>query len=100
MEIAAFDGPISAERALAWGLVTKVVEDGHAREEAEKMAEQLARRSLQSFALSKQLLTDSFNNSFEAHLELERAALRAAAAHRDGKEGLAAFVEKRKPVFS
>ncbi len=100
LEIAAFDGPISAERALEWGLVTKVVQDGNALEEAQKMADQLARRSLQSFGLSKQLLTDSFSNSFESHLELERAALRAAASHRDGKEGLAAFVEKRKPVFN
>ena len=100
LEIAAFDGPISAEQAQKWGLVTKVVADGHAREEAEKMAEKIAKRSLQSFGLSKQLLTDSFSHSFEEHLELERAALRAAAAHRDGKEGLAAFIEKRKPVFS
>jgi 2-(1,2-epoxy-1,2-dihydrophenyl)acetyl-CoA isomerase len=99
LEITAFDRPISAEQALNWGLVTNVVEDGQAREEAMKMAEKLAEGSLQSFAASKQLLTDSFSNSFETHLELERAALRSCAAHPAGKEGLTAFLEKRKPVF-
>ena len=53
LEIAAFDRPISAEQALKWGLVTRVVEDGQAREEAMKMAEKLAEGSLQSFASLK-----------------------------------------------
>jgi 2-(1,2-epoxy-1,2-dihydrophenyl)acetyl-CoA isomerase len=100
LEIAAFDEPISAERARKWGLVTKVVEDGKALEEAMYMAELLAQGSLQSFGFAKQLLTDSFSNSFETHLEIERAALRSCAAHADGREGLTAFLEKRKPVFN
>ncbi len=99
MEIAAFDKPISADRALEWGLVTRVVEDGRVLDEALEMARELARNSLNSFGHSKQLLTDSFSNSFEEHLELERASLRSAAAHPDGEEGLAAFVGKRKPQF-
>lgn len=100
LEIAAFDKPISAEQALELGLVTKVVEDGKAHEEAMSLAEDLARGSLLSFGFSKQLLMDSFSNSFETHLELERAALRACASHREGREGIAAFLEKRKPEFN
>jgi len=99
LEIAAFDPPISAEQALAWGLVTKVVPDGEALGEAVKMAEEVKQGALQSFGFAKTLLTDSFDHSFEAHLELERAALRSCAAHPDGKEGVDAFVERRKPVF-
>ena len=99
-EIAAFDQPISSEQARKWGLVTKVVEDGKTLEEAMFMAEVLAQGSPQSYGYSKQLLTDSFNNSFEAQLEHERAALRACAAHPEGKEGVRAFLEKRKPVFN
>jgi 2-(1,2-epoxy-1,2-dihydrophenyl)acetyl-CoA isomerase len=99
-EIAAFDQPISAEQARKWGLVTKVVEDGTSLEEAMYMAEVLAQGSLQSFGCAKQLLTDSFSNSFETHLELERVALRSCAAHPDGREGLTAFLEKRKPIFN
>jgi 2-(1,2-epoxy-1,2-dihydrophenyl)acetyl-CoA isomerase len=100
LEIAAFDRPISAEQALIWGLATGIVEDGHAVEEATKLAQEIARGPIHSFGYSKQLFTDSFNNSFEAHLERERAALSACAAHVEGEEGIASFVGKRKPVFS
>jgi 2-(1,2-epoxy-1,2-dihydrophenyl)acetyl-CoA isomerase len=100
LEIVAFDKPISSEQALAWGLATKVVENGRALEEAVNIARELARRSLNSFGWSKQLLTDSFNTAFEAHIERERAGLSSCASHPDGKEGLRAFVEKRKPVFN
>ena len=99
LEIVAFDKPISSEHALAWGLTTKVVEDGRTVEEAVEMAHELANGSLNSFGWSKQLLTDSFNTAFEAQIERERAGLCSCAAHPDGKEGLQAFVEKRKPVF-
>jgi 2-(1,2-epoxy-1,2-dihydrophenyl)acetyl-CoA isomerase len=76
-----------------------VVEDAHVLEEALKLAEELSHRALYSFAWSKKLLTDSFSNSLETHLELERAALRACAAHPDGREGVSAFLEKRTPTF-
>jgi 2-(1,2-epoxy-1,2-dihydrophenyl)acetyl-CoA isomerase len=99
LEIAAFDEPIPADRALAWGLVTKVVEDGQALAEATAMARLLARRSLNSYAWTKKLITDAFSTSFESQLELERNALEACADHPDGREGLAAFTEKRKPKY-
>ena len=99
LEIAAFDRPISSQQALVWGLATKVVEDGRSVKEAVEMAHELASGSLNSFGWSKQLLTDSFNTAFEAQIERERAGLSSCAAHPDGKEGLQAFVEKRKPVF-
>jgi len=100
LEITAFDKPISSEQALAWGLATKIVEDGRALEESVNIARELARGSLNSFGWAKQLLTDSFNTSFEAHIERERAGLFSCASHPDGKEGLRAFVEKRRPVFN
>ncbi len=100
LEIAAFDEPISAAQALKWGLVTKVVDDGSVLQEAIKLAEGISQGPLFSFAWSKKLLTDSFSNTLEAHLELERAGLRACAAHSDGREGISAFLEKRKPVFN
>ncbi len=99
MEIAAFDAPISSDQALAWGLATKVVDDGQAVAEATETAQQLAQNSLNSFAWCKMLMTDSFNTSFETQIERERAALEACADHRDGLEGLRAFSEKRKSEF-
>jgi 2-(1,2-epoxy-1,2-dihydrophenyl)acetyl-CoA isomerase len=100
MEVIAFDKPISSEQALAWGLVTKVVEDGRVLEEAWAMARDLAKRSLHSFGWCKQLLTDSFHTAFEAHIERERLGLSSCGAHPDGREGLKAFTEKRKPIFN
>ena len=99
MEIAAFDKPIPAHEALAWGLVTDVVDDGQAVERATAMAQDLAQRSLHSYGLSKQLLNDSFDTPLEAQLERERAALVACGRHPEGLEGMHAFAEKRKPDF-
>jgi 2-(1,2-epoxy-1,2-dihydrophenyl)acetyl-CoA isomerase len=76
-----------------------VVEDGGALAEAMAMARLLVRRSLNSYAWAKKLITDAFNTSFENQLELERDALEACADHPDGREGLAAFTEKRKPKY-
>jgi 2-(1,2-epoxy-1,2-dihydrophenyl)acetyl-CoA isomerase len=99
LEIAAFDQPISSEQALAWGLVTRVVPDGHAREEAWGMARELMKGSIHSFGWCKKLLTNAFDTSFETQIERERTALATCAAHPDGQEGMRAFTEKRKPVF-
>lgn len=99
MEIMAFDEPISSARALEWGLVTKVVTDDDVQKEALAMLKGLAKTALHSFAWSKKLMTDSFNNTLETQLELERQGISACAAHPEGQEGIRAFVEKRKPSF-
>jgi 2-(1,2-epoxy-1,2-dihydrophenyl)acetyl-CoA isomerase len=100
MEIAAFDRPISSEQAMAWGLVNEVVDDGRSVERALEMLKELRTGSLSSFAASKKLMTDSFNASFESQLENERALLSWCADHPNGREGIAAFLEKRRPVYN
>lgn len=99
LEIAALDEPIDSEQALAWGLVTRVVEDERVVDSAVELASRLASRSIHAFGAAKQLLTDSLDTPLEAQLERERAALRRCAEHPDGREGLAAFAEKRAPAF-
>ncbi len=99
LEITGFDAPISSEQALTWGLVTRVVDDGRSVEEAVNIAHKLSKGSLNSFGWTKQLLTDSFDTGFEAHIERERLGLCSCAEHPDGKEGIQAFVDKRKPIF-
>jgi 2-(1,2-epoxy-1,2-dihydrophenyl)acetyl-CoA isomerase len=64
------------------------------------MALELAGFSLNSLGWSKKLLTDSFNSSFETHIEGERRVLASCAVHPEGIEGLRAFSEKRKPLFN
>ena len=99
LEIAAFDPPISSEQAVARGLAINVVEDGKSLEEAMKVLSKLAKGSLHAFGISKKLLNNSFSDSLESHLEMERQGLSDCASHADGQEGLHAFIEKRKPVF-
>lgn len=99
MEIAAFDEPITAGKALDWGLATKLSAPGRSLAEAVAMAREIAGGSLHSFGLAKQLLNDSFDTPLEAELERERAGLCECGAHPEGIEGVAAFIEKRKPDF-
>lgn len=99
LEIAAFDETISSERAFELGLVTEVVDDGTALDKATTMARTLSKISMQAFGWSKKLFNTSFSDTLETHLEQERSGLSNCAAHADGREGLAAFSEKRKPEF-
>lgn len=100
LEIAAFDRPIDSEKALSWGLVTKVVEDGASIRRAIEMIGEMKKVSFNSFAASKKLISDSFNTAFEAQLEKERELLSWCADQPNGREGIAAFLEKRKPAFN
>jgi len=99
LEITAFDEKIPAEKALEWGLVTRVVETGKALETALEMLERLATGSMHSFGMAKKFITNSYQTSFENCLELEREALATCGNHKDGIEGIKAFKEKRKPRF-
>ena len=99
MEIMAFDEPIASTQALEWGLVTEVVADEEVLPESLAMLDRLTKGALHSFAWSKKLMTDSFNNPLETQLELERQGISDCAAHPNGQEGIKAFVEKRKPSF-
>ena len=99
LEVAAFDRPISAEQALAWGLATSVADDGLALEAAVAMGRGLATRSLHAFALCKRLLSDSFETALVTQLDRERDGMVASATHPDGQEGMRAFLDKRTPSY-
>jgi len=100
MEIATFDRPISSNQALLWGLVTEVVDDGQSLRRAADFATEMKNVPVSSFAACKKLMVDSFHTSFENQLERERDALSWCADHPNGREGIRAFLEKRKPVYT
>lgn len=91
---------LSAEEALNWGIVTKVVPADTLQAEAQALAAQLAAGPTKAFGAVKQLLNASFDNGLEQQMALEGASIAKLAASHDGQEGINAFLAKRRPVFS
>jgi enoyl-CoA hydratase len=90
---------LSAERLESWGLVQQVVNDGELLQATDTLANVIARHSPLVLSHLKQLISQSADSSLEQSLQLETAANQTIATSEDLKEGLAAFAEKRKPVF-
>jgi 2-(1,2-epoxy-1,2-dihydrophenyl)acetyl-CoA isomerase len=90
---------LSAQEALEWQLVNRVVADADLLPEAIKLAEQLANGPTLAFGRAKKLLLSTFEESLETQMELEAQGIAAMSKTLDGKEGIAAFVGKRKAVF-
>ncbi|MEX2615172.1 MAG: enoyl-CoA hydratase-related protein [Alphaproteobacteria bacterium] len=91
---------LSAGEALEWGLVNRVVDDGALMKEAESLVEYLAGGATQALGMVKKMLVESFTNPLETQMELESRAIAEMARSDDGREGIAAFVGKRKPAFT
>ena len=79
--------------------MTEVVDDGRALGRAIELIREIKKGALFSFAASKKLINDSFDTSFETQMEKERDTLSLCAEHPEGQEGIAAFMEKRRPLF-
>lgn len=99
LEIATFDEPIDAPTALAWGLVTRIVEAERLLTAATELARSIMRGSLSSFAAMKALLKGSMEHALGAQLDLEQSAIVECSANADGREGVGAFVERRAAKF-
>jgi 2-(1,2-epoxy-1,2-dihydrophenyl)acetyl-CoA isomerase len=92
--------PLSAEKAEAWGLIYKVLEDSMLMPEAEKLCAQLAKAPTVGLALTKRALEAAEVNDLATQLDLERDLQREAGTTPDFAEGVRAFREKRVPTFS
>jgi enoyl-CoA hydratase len=92
--------PIDAQTAYAWGLVEKVVPGERLLDEALELAALFARRSPHAVAVLRELARTTRDLSLEEGLRREAEAFRRCLASEDGKEGVAAFIEKRDPEFS
>ena len=99
MELSLLGEKLPAERALAWGLINRVVDDGAALDEAMKIAREMAAGPTRALGLMRGLYWDSTENNFEDQLDLEYRMQREAGASEDFKEGVAAFLEKRAAKF-
>lgn len=90
---------LTAAEAVEWGIATAVVPDAELMATAEATARKLAAGPTRAFGRAKRLLIDSFSTSFETQMEHEGTAIAKAAMEPDGREGVDAFVSKRKPAY-
>lgn len=90
---------VSAADAEKYGMLYKVFADDVFAGESMKIAAVLAGMPTKALAYTKQALNASLHNSFEAQLRVEDKLQFAAANTYDYNEGVAAFLEKRPPVF-
>lgn len=90
---------LDAAEALDWGIVNRVVPAEEMLPAARELAMQLAAGPTAAFGATRALLNESFEHGLEAQMELESRAIAAMSMTEDGGEGIAAFMEKRKPTF-
>ena len=90
---------LTADEALAAGLVARVVAKEAWLEEAKRVAREIASKGPVATRLAKEAVDRAYESTLSLGVEYERRALYLAFASEDAKEGLQAFTEKRKPEF-
>jgi 2-(1,2-epoxy-1,2-dihydrophenyl)acetyl-CoA isomerase len=90
---------VSAKEAESMNMIYKYFSDDSFHEEAWKLAQTLAAMPTKAFWLTKEALNHSYSNNIDQQLSLEDSLQTTASETDDYKEGVSAFMEKRKPVF-
>jgi 2-(1,2-epoxy-1,2-dihydrophenyl)acetyl-CoA isomerase len=91
---------LDAPRAEQWGLIWRCIDDDKLIEDAEALTAQLATQPTQALALIKQAINAAGGNTLDQQLDLERDLQAHAFETPDYREGVQAFLDKRKPVFT
>jgi 2-(1,2-epoxy-1,2-dihydrophenyl)acetyl-CoA isomerase len=91
---------LSAQEAAQWGVITDVVEDADLQDRADALAAQFASAAKKSNAAVKKLLLMTYGNGLEEQMEFEGRFIAACANLADGREGVDAFLGKRRPEFA
>ncbi len=99
-EIAIGGERISAQRCLELGLTNRMTTPEQLLTEAQSWAQHLAQRPTLAIGLTKQIMLQATQQSLETIIELEAELQAKAVVSHDHKEGVTAFMEKRKPVFT
>ncbi|MEL6213682.1 MAG: enoyl-CoA hydratase [Pseudomonadota bacterium] len=99
MEMCLTGRMMDAEEAERCGLVSRIVPKDELREEAIKVAKQIASLSRPIVMMTKEAVDRAFETTLSEGVRFERRLFHSVFATEDQKEGMAAFVEKRKPAF-
>jgi enoyl-CoA hydratase len=99
MEMVLTGRQITAQEALKAGLVNKVVPVEFYLEEAQRIAKEIANRPPVAVRLAKESVLKAFDTTIEMGLEYERKNFYLLFASEDMREGMSAFIEKRKPEW-
>ena len=90
---------LSANEALDWGLINKVVDFKDLKDEANNLAKKLASGPTLAFGKLKNLINNSFLDSLEGQMEYEARMISDSAKTKDGVNGIDAFVNKKQVSF-
>jgi 2-(1,2-epoxy-1,2-dihydrophenyl)acetyl-CoA isomerase len=92
--------PVPAETAALWGLVLEAVRDEAFIGRVDEVAKSLADKPTRALVLTRRAILQGETETFDAQLDREAAFQAEAIATDDAREGIAAFREKREPVFT
>jgi 2-(1,2-epoxy-1,2-dihydrophenyl)acetyl-CoA isomerase len=99
-ELALTNRKLTSAEALDWGLVNSVVPDADLAAEVDKLATRLAKGPTRAYGMAKRLIMEGTSASLETQMQVEAEGITAMMRTHDGREGIDAFVNKRKPDFT
>ena len=100
MEITLLGGRIEAEAAASMGLINFVVPAGELEKHTDELTMRLAHGPTRAYARAKALLYRSIETQFESQVLAEAVSFADSAIENDFREGVSAFIEKRRPIFT
>jgi len=98
-ELSTMGSKVSAQKALEWGMVNKVVPAEELDAAVKSYTDYYAAAPTKAIGLMKKMLNKSFHSDLDTMLDYEAYCQQIAGNSADNAEGVAAFNEKRKPVF-
>ena len=90
---------LTAQEAMEWGMVTRVVAADDLMDEARGLARDLAQGPTKAFGGAKRLLETAFSESLETQLDKESRTIAAMMRTHDGPHGITSFLTKSKPSY-
>ncbi len=98
-ELTLLNPTLTAAQACEWGIVTRVVDDSELDAAVAAMAAEVAAGPTKTLGAAKRLMRESADHSLETQMEHEARSIAWSSLTHDGREGVAAFLEKRRPEY-